>query len=214
MELLSCTNLRFGYAGQPPFACPDFTVGAGDLLHIAGENGTGKTTLLRVLAGLLPVFSGRIRRAGALRPGSVGYLPQRTPFQDDFPATAREIALSGCQAARGWRPFYTRREKEAAQDALRAFEADDLAGVSYRALSGGQRQRVLLARALALPRRLLLLDEPSTGLDAPSTAHMRQVLEACSARGTAIVLVTHASGLLAGVEHKTVTVHREAPRHD
>lgn len=214
MELLSCTNLRFGYAGQPPFACPDFTVGTGDLLHIAGENGTGKTTLLRVLAGLLPVFSGQIRRAGALVPGSVGYLPQRTPYQDDFPATAREIALSGCQASRGWRPFYTRREKEAALDALRAFKADDLADASYRALSGGQRQRVLLARALAMPRRLLLLDEPSTGLDAPSAAHMRRVLEEWRARGTAIVLITHAPGLLAGSERKTVAVHRENIRHD
>ena len=209
MDLLSCTNLRFGHAGQTPFTCPDFTVRAGDTLRIAGPNGTGKTTLLRVLAGLLPPFGGEVVRAPELARGGIGYLPQRSPLQDDFPATVREIVLSGCQALRGWRPYYSRHERDLACAALHAFDATDLVARPYRDLSGGQRQRVLLARAIAAPRRLLMLDEPTTGLDDRAVGDLRDVLARLQARGVALVVVTHDESLLGGASVPSVRIGRE-----
>ena len=197
MDLLSCTNLRFGHAGQTPFTCPDFTVRAGDTLRIAGPNGTGKT------------FGGEVVRAPELAHGGIGYLPQRSPLQDDFPATVREIALSGCQALRGWRPCYSRHERDLACAALHAFDATDLVARPYRDLSGGQRQRVLLARAIAAPRRLLLLDEPTTGLDDRAVDDLLDVLARLQARGTALVVVTHDETLLGGASVPSIRIGRE-----
>lgn len=212
MSLWSCSNLRFGYPGQLVLSCPDFTVGAGSCIRIAGPNGAGKTTLLRVMAKLLKPLSGTLTYDEVLSRGTIGYLPQRSPLQDDFPATVWEVVLSGCQTLRGWRPFFTSRETERAKAALRLFDIENLAGRSYRELSGGQRQRALLARSMAVSRKLLLLDEPTTGLDAPAVRHLQSVLVDLNKSGTAIVMITHDASFINYTE--TVEISREEIRHD
>ena len=191
MNLIECTGLKFGYPGQTALACPDFTVGTGDYIHIAGPNGIGKTTLLRVLAGLLVPFAGRVVRAPELGRGAIGYVPQRSPLQDDFPATVWEVVLSGCQSLRGTRPFYRDSEKQLARAALRRFGIEDLAPRSYRELSGGQRQRALLARSMAIPRKVLLLDEPMIGLDPHAIKELKGCLEEMRSQGKTLLISTH-----------------------
>ena len=190
--LLSCTSLRAAPGSKPLPPYPDFRVDSGDFLCIIGPNGSGKTTLLRVLLGLLAPTAGRLDLAPDLRaPGAIGYLPQQSPLQRDFPASVREVVLSGAQSRRGWRPWYTRAERADADRALDLLGIAALAARPYRELSGGQRQRVLLARALCTPRRLLLLDEPLTGLDPDASISFRTLLDGIHRDGTAIAMVTH-----------------------
>ena len=188
--LIECRGLKVGYSMPTAISCPDFTVGTGDFLCILGPNGAGKSTLVKTLAGLIPPLAGEIVAAG-LADGGTGYLPQRSPLQDDFPATVREVVRTGCQSLRGLRPFFSRAEKDMAEQALDRFGLKELARHPYRALSGGQRQRVLLARALCVPRRLLLLDEPTAGLDEHAVSILYESLSSLQADGLSIVMVTH-----------------------
>ena len=191
MDLLRCENLALGYGGRVVAHGVSFAVRGGDGLCVVGENGTGKSTLLRTVLGLQPPLGGSLAFDLSVRPGDVGYLPQQNPVQRDFPATAFEVALSGCQARRGLRPFFRRAERRAALEALARFDAADLARRSFRELSGGQRQRVLLARAVLAGRRLLALDEPVTGLDPEAAADLYRALAGLRREGRAILAVTH-----------------------
>ena len=191
VKLIDCQGLRMGYAAATDIPCPDFSVAPEDFLCVVGPNGSGKSTLIKTLAGLMPPRAGTLTVAEGLHGGGIGYLPQRSPLQDDFPATVREVVRTGCQSLRGLRPFYTRTEKNLAERALVRFGLKDLARRPYRALSGGQRQRVLLARALCVPRRLLLLDEPTTGLDQTAVASFYAGLRSLRETGLAIVMATH-----------------------
>lgn len=191
MALVECHGLEVGYGPAKAIRCPDFSVGTDGFLCVIGPNGAGKTALVKTIAGLLPPLAGEIRAADGLHNGGIGYLPQRSPLQDDFPATVREIVRTGCQARRGLRPFFSRTERDMAEAAMARFGLTGLAKRPYRALSGGQRQRTLLARALCIPRRLLLLDEPTAGLDQDAIAELYGSLEAIHADGLAVVMVTH-----------------------
>ncbi len=191
MKLIDCRGLRLGYGSRLVASCPDFTVGAGDFLAVVGPNGSGKTTLLKTVAGLIRPLYGSLGISEELANGGIGYLPQQKDVQRDFPASVREVVQSGCQALRGWRPFYTRDERKMAKDALVRFEISSLRHRSYRELSGGQRQRVLLARALCAPRKLLLLDEPTTGLDPDAQTDLHRLLGEINSEGLAVMMVTH-----------------------
>ena len=153
MALLSCQNLSVGYEGKPVLQNLSFEIFAGDYLCIVGENGSGKTTLMKTLLGLQPPIGGSILTGDGLQRNEIGYLPQQTQVQRDFPASVREIVLSGCQGRCGLRPFYNRAEKRLAEQNIRKMQLDALAGRCYRELSGGQQQRVLLARFPALTPR-------------------------------------------------------------
>lgn len=201
-NLVECRNLRLGYGSNAMPPCPDFTVGAGNYLCIVGANGSGKTTLMKAIAGLIKPFSGTLSLAPGLTSGGIGYVPQQGPLQRDFPASVREVVQSGCQSRRGWRPFYSREERRRANTAMVQFVVAALAKRCYRELSGGQRQRVLLARALCGDCRLLLLDEPTTGLDPDATADFYGLLRGLNAAGLAVVMVTHDhSAALAAATH-------------
>ncbi len=191
VNLVNCRGLRLGYASRLVASCPDFTVGAGDFLAVVGPNGSGKTTLLKTVAGLIHPLAGDILMPEEVANGGIGYLPQAKEVQRDFPASVTEVVESGCQALRGLRPFYTREEKKLVREAIDRFGIAHLAKRSFRELSGGQRQRVLLARALCAPRKLLLLDEPSTGLDPDAQEDLHALLGEVNKSGLAVMMVTH-----------------------
>ena len=199
--LLTCEGLAVGHGGRAVASGIEFALRSGEALGVIGENGAGKSTLLRTLLGLQPALAGVIRFGAALSPGDIGYLPQQNPVQRDFPATALEVALSGCQAMRGARPFFRAPERRLAEEALARVGAADYANRPFRELSGGQRQRVLLARALCAGRRLLILDEPVTGLDPAAAGELYRTLAALRREGRAILAVTHV--LPAGLEDAT-----------
>ena len=194
-ELIVCRDVSLGYEGQTVLSHLNLTIRDGDYLCIVGDNGSGKSTLLRGLLGLLAPQSGEILRAPELERGAVGYLPQQTRAQRDFPATVLEVALSGCLNQKGSRFFYTRAQKSQALMNLGKLGVLEWKDKSYRELSGGQQQRVLLARALCAAGRLLILDEPITGLDPAAAQDLYKTLSDLNTKeGMAIVMVTHDLG--------------------
>lgn len=192
MALLECKDLVLGYEGREICRNLNFTVHEGDYLCIVGENGSGKSTLMKTVLGLRPPMGGSVRFGEGLHRGEIGYLPQQTQVQRDFPASVREIVLSGCQNRCGLRPFYRREEKRLAEENMAKLNLTALAGRCYRELSGGQQQRVLLARALCATRKLLLLDEPVTGLDPLVTAELYELVEELNrGGGITVVMISH-----------------------
>ena len=191
MALLQVDNLAVGYESTPVVRDISFALNAGDYLCIVGENGSGKTTLMKTLLGLQDPLAGQIRIGDGLEKDEIGYLPQQTQIQKDFPASVREVVLSGCQAKAGLRPFYNRQEKETAVRNMERMGISTLADRCYRDLSGGQQQRVLLARALCAAEKILLLDEPVSGLDPKVTAEMYEIIRKLNAEGITIIMISH-----------------------
>lgn len=188
--LLSCRDVSLGYEGHTVWEHLTFSVHSGEYLCIVGENGSGKSTLLKSLLGLLPPLKGVIRRSEAA--GAVGYLPQQTQAQRDFPATVSEVVLSGFLSARGRRFFYSAAEKSQALMHMGKLGILELKDRCYRELSGGQQQRVLLARALCATQKMLLLDEPVSGLDPKVTAEMYTLIEKLNREdGITVIMISH-----------------------
>lgn len=192
MAQLSCQNLTVGYDGRTVLQGLNFEVNPGDYLCILGENGSGKSTLMKTILGLQAPISGTILTGDGLRKNEIGYLPQQTQAQKDFPASVREIVLSGCQGRCGNRPFYSKEEKRLAEENIGKMGIGSLAKRCYRELSGGQQQRVLLARALCATRKMLLLDEPVSGLDPRVTAEMYGLIERLNREeGITVMMISH-----------------------
>lgn len=192
MAQLTCQALSVGYEGKAVLQDLNFSVRSGDYLCIVGENGAGKSTLMKTILGLQPPIRGKVLTGDGLRPNEIGYLPQQTQVQKDFPASVWEIVLSGCQGRCGRRPFYRRAEKQLAEHTLEKLHIAPLARRCYRELSGGQQQRVLLARALCAAGDLLVLDEPVTGLDPAAADDLYRTLRYLNrTEGMAVVMVTH-----------------------
>ena len=191
MPQLLCENLSLGYNSHTVVENLNFSVNAGDYLCIVGENGSGKSTLMKTILGLLKPLSGSIKTGDGLLPDEIGYLPQQTEVQRDFPASVNEIVLSGCQSRCGKRPFYNRAEKALALENIRKMGIEDLKKKCYRELSGGQQQRVLLARALCATQKMLLLDEPVSGLDPIVTKEMYALIEDLHKDGITIIMISH-----------------------
>ena len=190
--LIDCRDAALGYEGRPIWEHLTFQVRRGDYLCIVGDNGSGKSTLLKSMLGLLRPLSGEIRLDESLRRGAIGYLPQQTRAQKDFPATVSEVVLSGFLSARGWKFFYTPAQKSQALQHMGKLGILELKDKCYRELSGGQQQRVLLARALCAARSLLILDEPITGLDPAAAQDLYKTLSYLNRKeGMAVVMVTH-----------------------
>ena len=187
MALISCRDLCLAYEGKIAVDKLSFDVLPGDYLCIVGENGSGKSTLIRALLGLKKPRSGSIQYGDGLKQNEIGYLPQQTPAQKDFPASVREVVLSGCRAA----PFYSASEKRRAAENMEKLGLTELKKACYRELSGGQQQRVLLARALCATRKLLLLDEPVTGLDPAVSAELYRIIRDLNDEGVTIIMVSH-----------------------
>ena len=191
MAQLTCQRLCVGYDGQSVLQDLTFELLAGDYLCIVGENGSGKSTLMKTILGLQTPISGSILTGDGLRKNEIGYLPQQTQVQKDFPASVREIVLSGCQGRCGSRPFYNKEEKQLASDAMDKMQITRLARRCYRELSGGQQQRVAIARALITKPQLILADEPSGALDSKAADSLMNLFTTINQEGQTIVMVTH-----------------------
>ena len=191
MAQLNCKNLTLGYNSSIIINDLSFSVEKGEYLCIIGENGSGKTTLMQTILRLQKPISGSISTGDGLLPDEIGYLPQQTQVQRDFPASVWEIVLSGCQSRCGRRPFYNKEEKQLAVQAMQRMEIENLSKRCYRELSGGQQQRVLLARALCATQKMLLLDEPVSGLDPSVTEEMYELIKQLNSDGVTIIMITH-----------------------
>ncbi len=195
MALITCRDLCLGYDGREILHGLSFAVNDGDYLCIVGDNGSGKSTLMRTVLGLQRPLSGQILTGDGLRPSEIGYLPQQTPVQKDFPASVWEVVLSGFEGNCGWRPFYTKAEKRRAEENIRSMGIAPLTRRCYRELSGGQQQRVLLARALCATSKLIFLDEPVSGLDPRAAAEMYELIEKLNReRGITVIMISHDIG--------------------
>jgi zinc transport system ATP-binding protein len=190
--LLKCSNITLGYGSKNIVNNFNYTIHSGDYLSIIGRNGCGKTTFLRGLAGVLHPRAGKIELSSGLKRNQIGYLPQITVTQKDFPASVEEIVLSAFQGKNLLLPFYGKALRKRADECLELTHATNLRKESFRELSGGQKQRVLLARALCAAERLLLLDEPVTGLDPESSQNMYNIIrDLHENKNMTIVMVTH-----------------------
>lgn len=205
MPLFACRDVTLGYDRTQILKNLSFTVEEGDYLCVLGENGSGKSTLMRTLLGLQPVLAGEMIRHG-LKQNEIGYLPQQTEVQRDFPASVREIVLSGCVGSMGFRPFYGLAEKQRADAAMARMGISNLAGRRYRNLSGGQKQRVLLARALCTDCRLLMLDEPVTGLDPEAAEELYSLIAALNREDKlTVIMISH--DIPAAMQYATHILH-------
>ncbi|MCR5503543.1 MAG: metal ABC transporter ATP-binding protein [Lachnospiraceae bacterium] len=205
MPLIRVSDLSLGYDSQIILKGLNFVVNAGDYLCIVGENGSGKSTLMKTLLHLTPPLGGKIEFSDGLSENEIGYLPQQTLVQRDFPASVKEIVLSGCQGKCGLRPFYNKAEKELAKKNMERMEIADLSNRCYRELSGGQQQRVLLARALCAAEKVLLLDEPVSGLDPVVTEKMYSLIKRLNEEQVTIIMISH--DIAAAVRYATHILH-------
>ncbi len=191
MALVTCNELVLGYGDEHIIEDLSFEVMSGDHLCIVGENGSGKSTLMRTLLRLQKPLSGSVRYGDGLAPCEIGYLPQTTSVQKDFPASVYEIVLSGCLNKSKLNPFYSHAQRVLACEMMEKLGITHLKKSCFRELSGGQQQRVLLARALCASSRLILLDEPTTGLDPKVTSEMYELIADLNRTGVTVIMISH-----------------------
>lgn len=206
MAQLICKDVSLGYEGTAVTENINFVVNSGDYLCIVGENGSGKSTLIKALLKLKSPLSGTISTGDGLNASEIGYLPQQTMIQRDFPASVKEIVLSGFVGHSGFRPFYSKEEKSMAKRNMERLDILDLQGRCYRELSGGQQQRVLLARALCATKSMLLLDEPVAGLDPKVTNEMYELINRIN-KEDAITIIMVSHDIHAAVKYASHILH-------
>ncbi len=192
MAQLTCENVILGYEKTAVTGRIDFSLNKGDYLCIIGDNGSGKSTLVKGILGLRKPMEGVISFGDGLKQNEIGYMPQQTVVQKDFPASVEEIVISGCLSRSGLRPFFSKQDKQLADEMLSKMEILDLKKRSYRELSGGQQQRALLARALCATQKMLLLDEPVAGLDPETTEELYGLVKKLNKEEkVTIIMVSH-----------------------
>ena len=207
--IIKCEHTDFGYENHDAVIDLNLEIYPGDYLCVVGENGSGKSTLIKGMLGLLKPTGGSLSVADELKRGGIGYLPQQTAAQKDFPATVQEVVLSGTLSRRGNRPFYSRAERKLAAHNLERLGIEHLKQKCYRELSGGQRQRVLIARALCATEQLLILDEPIPGLDPSAIQDFYHLIKKLNKEdGITIIMVSHDIGNVISQANKILHLHR------
>ena len=207
--IIKCEHTDFGYENHDAVIDLNLEIYPGDYLCVVGENGSGKSTLIKGMLGLLKPTGGSLSVADELKRGGIGYLPQQTAAQKDFPATVQEVVLSGTLSRRGNRPFYSRAERKLAAHNLERLGIEHLKQKCYRELSGGQQQRVLIARALCATEQLLILDEPITGLDPSAIQDFYHLIKKLNKEaGITIIMVSHDIGNVISQANKILHLHR------
>lgn len=206
MSQIKCENLSLGYEAKEIVNGLSFQVNKGDYLCIVGENGSGKSTLMKALLGIHRQTKGQIIFGDGVKAGDIGYLPQQTAAQKDFPASVEEIVMSGFQGKKRFRPFYSDEEKQIAAENMHKMNICSIRNRCYRELSGGQQQRVLLARALCATGKILLLDEPTSGLDPKVTSDMYSLIKEINEKdGITIIMISH--DVEAAIRYSTHILH-------
>lgn len=192
MALMECKDVCLGYEGQIILENINFQLNGGEYLFIVGENGTGKSTLIKGLLKLKKPMVGNIVMGDGLKSKEIGYLPQQTITQKDFPASVYEVVISGRLNSLGFKPFYSRKDKMEAMDKMRLMGIENLKNKCYNDLSGGQQQRVLLARAMCATKKMILLDEPAAGLDPVVTMELYDLISRINKElGITVIMVSH-----------------------
>lgn len=194
MELIKCVDLSIGYGSDVIQNHITFEINEGDYVCVLGENGAGKTTLIKTMLGLISPINGTLEINGSIKNEGIGYLPQQGIVQRTFPTTVKEVVLSGRQNK--IKLFYSKNDKKIADDIMKKFDIFDLKNKRYSDLSGGQQQRVLLARALCVSDKMLILDEPITGLDIKNQELLYDLIETLNKNGTTIIMISHDSNVL------------------
>lgn len=208
MKLLSCEKLSLSYDGKPVLSDLSFSVSNGDYLCIVGENGAGKSTLMKGILGLLKPTAGEIIFSGGLKQNEIGYLPQQSGIQKDFPASCYEVVVSGTLNKSGFLPFYKKMQKETALQNMDLLGITSLKNKCYQDLSGGQQQRVLLARALCAADKLIVLDEPVSGLDPMVTRELYDLIKFLNKeRHITVIMVSH--DIVGAIAYATHILHLE-----
>lgn len=207
MSLIKCDNVALAYDGKEIASEINFHVNQNDYLCIIGENGSGKSTLIKAILGLIKPSHGEIVFSDGLKQNQIGYLPQQSAIQKDFPASVKEVVLSGClNSSKVFTPFYTKEQKERAKENMEKLQIYDIKDKCYRELSGGQQQRVLLARALCATKSILLLDEPVTGLDPIVTNDFYKLINRINVEsGITIIMVSH--DIKCAIQNSTHILH-------
>lgn len=206
MAQISSKNVYLSYENHSVVEDLNFEVNKGDYLCIVGENGSGKSTLIKSILGLKTTTKGHLHFGDGLKSKEIGYMPQQTTLQKDFPASVYEVVLSGCITAKNGRIFFGKSLKKTAEENMKKLDIFDIRNKSYRELSGGQQQRVLLARAFCATKSLLLLDEPVTGLDPVATSEFYALIEKINKEfGITVVMVSH--DLLSSLKYATHILH-------
>ena len=210
MAVIKCSDASFAYDGNTVLSGVDFSLNGGEYLCVLGENGSGKSTLIKGLLRLKSPVSGTVEFSDGLQPDSIGYLPQQTQVQKDFPATVYEVVISGrLNSCRG-KPFFSREDREAVLEKMDLMGITQLKKRCYRELSGGQQQRVLLARALCATKKMILLDEPVSGLDPVVTAQMYSLIrEINKKQGITVIMVSHDTAAVSYSTHILHVGHRQ-----
>ena len=206
MTQLICRNLKLGFDYKTVAENINFTVNKGDFLCILGENGSGKTTLIKTILGLISPLDGSVEFDKSFEKIKIGYLPQQTAVQKDFPASVFEIVLSGLLNTKGVLPFYNKKDKQKALKALERLNVAELKNKPYRELSGGQQQRVLLARAIVAQNEMLILDEPAASLDPKATKELYELLEKLN-REEKITVIMISHNIESAVSYATHILH-------
>ena len=191
MAQIECKDVSVKYESQEVLKDISFSIEAGDYLCIVGENGSGKSTLVKTILGLESAKTGEVIFGDNLNKNEIGYLPQQTQAQKDFPASVYEVVLSGCLNSKGMNPFYSYKDKKLANEMIKSLSIENIKKKSFRELSGGQQQRVLLARALCATKKIIILDEPITGLDPTVTREMYSLIKEINKKGITIIMVSH-----------------------
>ena len=191
MSLLKVKNLSLGYEGKTIVNSLSFTVNQGDFLSIIGENGSGKTTLVKGLLGLIAKHSGSIELSEGVSQSHIGYLSQKNLITKDFPASVYEIVMSGFLNSKRLGLFYSKQQKKEAEVLMERVGISKVKNAIFSELSGGQQQRVLLCRALCAAKKLILLDEPTTGLDPKASADFYSLLTELNKEGVTVIMVSH-----------------------
>lgn len=205
MPLLTCKDVSLSYENNTVLRELSFSINSGDYLCIVGENGSGKSTLIKALLTIKSIDAGEIIFGDGLKHNEIGYLPQQTGAQKDFPASVQEVVLSGCLNSRGIWPFYSKAQKQRAIENMKKLGVFDIRRRSYRELSGGQQQRVLLARALCSTSKMLLLDEPVAGLDPVVTNELYELIKKINKDGITVIMVSH--DIMSAVKYSSHILH-------
>lgn len=205
MSLIKVTDLSLGYDSKVVAKDLNFEVNMGDYLCIVGENGSGKSTLMKTLLGLMKPLKGSIEFGDGLKSIDIGYLPQQSIVQKDFPASVYEIVISGRSKGFSGSLFYSKEDKKLADKTLERLGIASLKHRCYRELSGGQQQRVLLARALLATEKIILLDEPVAGLDPVATKEMYDMIQDLNKDGVTVIMISH--DIAAAARYATNILH-------